>query len=146
MPGLYTALHGVNPMALDLLTILGFIGDGHIPRFRDCYLDAERKRICIHTRTGGGNRAQYEKKLYKPDPDTGKTYTGPWNDDLRGVPGFISDEDMEFDTTYATFYYHFPDKYADLLTLFCKDVGHVDTPEEKWKTLFAKLKDGSANK
>lgn len=45
---LYNMIHGVNPAAPVLLSILG-INSSNIPRFRDCYWTGEH--IAIYTRT-----------------------------------------------------------------------------------------------
>jgi hypothetical protein len=67
-----------------------------IPRFRDAFVrwnsDKTEPELIIFTRTGGGNREDYEE---------GITY-------LRSLPGYLRDADDEFDATYALFYYQCP--------------------------------------
>src|SRR5678809_1375157 len=82
----YNLVHGENGLASVLLIALGLTRET-IPRYRDCWWDG--KFICVHTRTGGGNREAYEEQ----------------NDQLRHVDGFSHDEDDSFDCTYATFYF-----------------------------------------
>lgn len=141
---LYNMLFGINEMAPALLAALSITHD-QVPRFRDCYLDGEKKRIVIHTRTGGGNRDYYESlescRDHYPEyfRGEGDDPTGPWNCDLRKHPQFIYDEDDDFDSTYADFYFSFPPDYADDLTALCEKV-ETHRPSEKWQALFAALK------
>lgn len=117
---LYNMLHGVNPMAQVLLAALG-IDRGDVPRFRDCYWNGEH--ICIYTRTGGGNREDYESE----------------NTALTLRDGYVRDEDDEFDSTYATFYFAPSPKLKDALTA----VPAADaTPAQKWESLFTRLQSG----
>jgi hypothetical protein len=134
---LYNALFGKNPLSTTFLKVLGLTED-KVPRFRDCYLDDDR--IVVYTRTGGGNRDYYENEEScrenfpeyfgegKEEPD------GPWNDDLRAHPCFISDEDSDFDSTYAYFYFKYPDEYAEDLKAIAK-TDRSWTPSDKWKSL-----------
>ena len=135
---LYNHMFGVNSNALTLLKILGTSEEG-VPRFRDCFIT--EGKICIHTRTGGGNREYYEseeacRENYPGDFGGDDAPCGPWNADLRALPGFISDEDDDFDSTYANFYYEFPAAYADDLKALELDAPDY-LPSEKWKMLFA---------
>lgn len=139
---LYNMLFGVNEMAPTLLAALG-INEGNVPRFRDCYLDTEKKRIVIHTRTGGGNRDFYESEEScrdnHPEYFTGKDKpSGPWNADMRKHPQFLYDRDDDFDATYADFYFSFPPDLAADLTALCENV-ETHRPSEKWQALFAAL-------
>jgi hypothetical protein len=81
---------GVDKHADRLLDMLGV---GHIPRYRDCYL--EDKYICILTRTGGGNREEYDAA----------------NDAMCANQHFSHERDAEFDSTYAEFFYKVPDEH-----------------------------------
>lgn len=136
---LYNALFGVNPHAPMLLGFLG-ITPGDVPRFRDCY--AEGGRIVIHTRTGGGNRAWYDNaECYREE--TGEDGEGPWNDDLRALPGFVRDEDGDFDSTYANFYYEPPEDVAKLVSQLGEIGG--DNPSERWQRLFGAMREGRDN-
>jgi hypothetical protein len=112
---LYNSLFGVNNKAGILLGVLG-LRLGQIPRFRDAFLSDGK--IAIYTRTGGGNREYYENesacRANYPERFVGDdSPSGPWNQDLREVPGFLYDENDDYDSTYATFYYKFPDEYAE---------------------------------
>jgi hypothetical protein len=85
---LYNMVMGENPAAMDLLKVLG-LDKASIPRYRDCWLTADRKHIDLLTRTGGGNRADYPGEI----------------DALRQVPGFERDYDDEADPTFMHFLY-----------------------------------------
>ena len=87
---LYNILFGVNPDADTILAIIG-IKKEDIPRFRDVYtLKINRSAaVDIYTRTGGGNREEYEEE----------------NKQLCAHENFLYDEDDEGDSTYAHFYF-----------------------------------------
>ena len=110
---LYNMLHGVNPLAGVLMKMLD-IGPGDVPRFRDCYFNGEH--IIIYTRTGGGNREEYEAE----------------NDAMCGLPGYVRDEDDEFDSTYASFYYEVPEQF-NLLMDKLKSMAQKQTQSERWQ-------------
>jgi hypothetical protein len=146
---LYNMLFGVQSTSGVALAMLG-AREGDVPRFRDAYLtlsDGGDPRIVIHTRTGGGNRNYYEsaeacRDNYpeyfgnegKEDP------AGPWNADLRKLPGFLYDRDDDFDCTYADFHYSVPEAHREAVTSFLKDHGTPATPAERWQSLFAALR------
>ena len=120
---LYNMLFGTNPAADFLLAMLGI--DRSFPgRFRDCYLDGDH--IVVYTRTGGGNREVYEDA----------------NEAMHTVPGFVSDEDDDFDCTYAHFRYQVPEKFKAEIEIL-RDLGAGRDPRESWNNLFAKLNDPS---
>lgn len=118
---LYNALFGVNKFSHVLLQILD-ISPLDVPRFRDCYLNEAGDQIVIFTRTGGGNREEYEAQ----------------NEALRRCPGFIIDEDDTLDPTYAKFHYRVPETYKHV-TMAIKEQGGVNDPTEKFKALLDKL-------
>jgi len=119
---LYNTLFGVNELAPVLLKCLNL--DAYdVPRFRDCFF-AKDNTICIHTRTGGGNREEYESE----------------NEWLASHEYYIYDEDDEYDCTYANFYFHYPKEFEEDLTALAGNViTHV--PSEKWKMLFEAMKE-----
>jgi len=119
---LYNMLFGRNPSADILLAMLG-ITQAEVPRFRDCFLD-DQNHIVIHTRTGGGNRDDYESQ----------------NTALTLVPGYISDSDDDFDCTYADFLYAIPEKFRAECEML-RDMGAQRDPGAAWQDLFAKLSD-----
>lgn len=115
---LYNLIHGVNPMAGVLMSALG-LNPTQVPRFRDCYWNG--KHIVVYTRTGGGNRDDYESEI----------------DRLRAVAGFERDEDDDFDCTYASFYFT---PAPDLSEAFSRLSAEDATPEQKWTRFFDDLK------
>lgn len=140
---LYNSLFGVNLLAPMLLAMLG-LKEHDVPRFRDCYFDGEN--ICVYTRTGGGNRDAYEspgrRKANYPDlyPTDEAVNAGPFNRDLRMVPEYVYDDDDDYDSTYATFYFKVPERFA-----WFKEwaADKTERPAAKrWEDFFAKVEDG----
>ena len=119
----YNLVHGENPMAHILLGLLG-LTRGDVPRYRDCYWTGEY--ICVHTRTGGGNRESYQDG----------------NDGLVMLPTYVRDEDDDFDSTYANFYFTVPETFAWAIPqLQAADA----TPQQKWESFFSKLQASDKN-
>jgi len=126
MSGLYNNLFRVDSEYRKLLCIIK-INEDEIPRFRDCYYlkrSAEDGGDCIviHTRTGGGNRDDYEDE----------------NEGLTRSKYYQKDEDDDFDCTYADFYYSIPDEYVVDLKEIYSDIDTI-TPAEKWQILFNEM-------
>lgn len=90
---LYNLLFGKNPNTELVLALIG-LKECDIERFRDCGIDFDNKQIWVHTRTGGGNRESYPNGI------------------LTGNPYYLGDEDCEGDSTYANYYFRFPDEIA----------------------------------
>lgn len=99
---LYNMLFGVNPLTKDVLSALKLDSET-IPRFRDAYFDHVENRLVVFTRTGGGNRDYYENSIEED-------YEGPTNLDLKNHPNYLTDEDDDFDSTYAYFYFSIPEE------------------------------------
>ena len=94
---LYNTLFGVDQTAADVLGLLG-IEAAAVPRFRDAYVDWSEGSstdpvLVLLTRTGGGNRP---------------TYAGE-NEALTRLPGYRSDRDDAFDSTFALFLFDVPE-------------------------------------
>jgi len=132
---LYNMIHGFNPLAGVLLRVLDVTPD-RIPRFRDCYFNGEH--IVIYTRTGGGNRDYYDSRETTDSED----YDGPFNDDLRALPGFVRDEDDDYDSTYASFYFTVPEQFTYLLDKL-KSMAQKETQSERWEASLEKIKTAS---
>ena len=139
---LYNMLFGVHGEAPIVLHMLG-ITEHHVPRFRSAYI--ENGRLVLYTRTGGGNRDFYESEEccrgnYPEYFDGEDEPSGPWNCDLRNIQGFLYDQDDDFDSTYAYFYYSPPDEYkADI-----EGIGEESrSPSAQWDKLLSSL--GSQN-
>lgn len=67
------------------------------PRFRDVDVNSEKPIVKVTTRSGGGNREEYEKD----------------NEYVSSFEGFLSDKDASWDCTYAIFKYEIPDRSLD---------------------------------
>ena len=146
---LYNLLFGTNPFSSVLLQMLGTAA-GDIPRYRDCYLSEDGTEIIIHTRTGGGNRDMYEHedaaRANYPEYFDGKNDpNGPWNADIRKIPGFKYDADDDFDSTYADWHFTVPEAFKPQVELL-KDLGAVSNPSERWQSLLADLRSGDTTK
>lgn len=118
---MYNMLFGVNGASPLLLGALGLKADD-VPRFRNCFIQGEN--IVIYTRTGGPNRDRFD------------------NSPLEEHPLFVESEDDNFDCTYASFYFKFPEQYKAELEAIVK--GDHIKPSEQWEALMAGLKEGAA--
>jgi len=112
---LYRMIRGYNPLVSVIFQMMDIESPEGIPRFRDAYFKwkdiyKQEPIIVILTRTGGGNRETYESPHLRVDG--GCHYMGPFNSDMRKLSGFIEDENDEFDSTYALFYYKVPEDYV----------------------------------
>ena len=125
---LYNMLFGTNPFSSVLLQMLGITSDD-VPRYRDCYLNEDGTEIIVHTRTGGGNREDYE------DGNAAMTL----------VPGYKFDADDDFDCTYADFHYAVPESFKEQVALL-KDLGAVSNPSERWQEVLDGLRKGDTSK
>ena len=97
---LYNAIHGMNAATFFVLPVLGKHPDLY-PRFRDCFVRDEEHpehdgRIQVYTRVGGGNREGWQDCI----------------DELRAMPGYVTDYDDSFDSTFATFVFDVPEQWA----------------------------------
>lgn len=122
---LYNMIHGVNPLAGVLMKMLD-IEPGDVPRFRDCYFNGEH--IVIYTRTGGGNREAYEAE----------------NNAMCELPGYVRDEDDDYDSTYANFYYEVPEQFHLLIDKL-KSMAQKQTQAERWEAALEHIKTASPN-
>ena len=117
---LYNLLFGQNPASDFILATLG-LTSAEVGRFRDAFVT--EAKIAIYTRTGGGNREAYQDS----------------NQFLQDHPLYLSDCDDEFDSTYATFYFGFPELWrAELLAL----QGEAFNPSERWTKKIESIKEG----
>jgi hypothetical protein len=87
-------INGVNQATFFILPMLGEKHPDTYPRFRDCYIEDDK--ICIYTRVGGGNRncGYGEEELYKH-------------------PNFLTTEDDDYDSTYASYYFSVPNEWKN---------------------------------
>ena len=88
---MYNMLFGQNPNSDIVLALIG-LKESDIERYRDCGLEntGDEYLIYVYTRTGGRNREDYPNEL------------------LTENEYYIRDEDDEFDSTYATYYFNIP--------------------------------------
>lgn len=98
---LYNLINNMNPAPYFILPMLGKHPDEY-PRFRDCFIaDADHpeydNHIHLYTRTGGGNRAKYEKE----------------NETIRKIKGFVTDYDDSFDSTFAHWVFKVPERWQE---------------------------------
>lgn len=104
---------GVNPFAGVLMRVVGLPEPSKIARLRDCFVDKEGYVVAL-TRTGGGNRTDYEES----------------NRALEQVPGFVDGLDWETDRTYALWRYRVPEKYAELVAALARCGAQYDLTEK----------------
>lgn len=113
---MYGMLFGESESAGVLLAVIG-LSKTDFYRYRDCYLD-EKGRIAVYTRGGGGNRGCYCDADYVKDEERTVEFAGEKHREgcvvvthsiNREHPCYLSDEDDDFDSTYATFYFRVPE-------------------------------------
>lgn len=133
---LYNMLFGTHPLASVLLCSLNLAGSA-VPRVRDCMPSDEAREIVILTRTGGGNRDFYDnpEQHKRAHPDSG--YEGPWNSDLRSHPCYLRDDDDDFDSTYARFYFSVPPAFEPMLTVLNDHLRRRANPRDMRDALVA---------
>ena len=109
---LYNMVMGNHPLAGELLGILGYDQETvhQIPRFRDVYLYPGEIRLL--TRTGGGNRPDYEDA----------------NTLLTMRPNFLRDWDDQYDSTFAWWAYSFPEDWTEQLNMLVEKI-QQDRPD-----------------
>lgn len=116
---LYNQLFGESSIADTLLFTLGLTRED-CGRFRDCFIFKDN--IVIYTRNGGGNRDEYQYVF----------------DEFAEHPNYISDEDDDFDCTYARIYFSFPEKFKKELEDLAA-MNPSEDPTTKWENLLKKL-------
>jgi len=120
---MYNLVFGTNQMSDAILATLGLTRD-NCGRFRDC--GVARGEIWVYTRNGGGNRDEYQDTL----------------DALAEHPCYLRDEDDDFDCTYCTIYFRFPEPFANALNAL--DGGEAFDPSARWQQAIAAIKKGEA--
>lgn len=142
---LYNMLFGENPLSSIVLGALG-VTESDVPRFRDAYFDARASRLVIHTRTGGDNREYYGSEAQCRDnyPEyftVEEPPSGPWNSDLRAIPGFLFDRDDDFDCTYADWFYSVPDSHKAIFDAIRDILGGAEPkPADRWQAVLDELR------
>ena len=108
---MYNMVFGTNKAGAAILATLG-LTPGAFGRYRDAGV-ADGK-IFVYTRCGGGNREGYQEVF----------------DEMAEHPCFEYDDDDDFDCTYCTFYFRFPDEFAEDLAKL--DSGEPFEPSKRW--------------
>lgn len=127
MSGLYNSVMGQHPLAPALVGVLqGYEPRTRFGRFRDAWPERdpenpEKILIRVHTRNGGSNRQDHQAEILS----------------MRAHPWYHHDADMDWDNTYADFYFEVKDE--DLTHM----LGHiatdpVDVPA-RWREAIDKL-------
>jgi hypothetical protein len=149
---LYNLLFGVNPLSGLLLAMVSLKRED-VGRFRDTYVEKTendptksefdssngggRWILCVYTRNGGGNRDCWEGAgKYGPECSCVgciATYR------LPAHPLYLSDEDDDFDNTYATFKFQIPGQFYPFLEELNLNSSEETKPRERWDRLLNKL-------
>ena len=113
---LYNMLFGRNSHSALLLAVLG-LREVDVPRFRDVHTEDEGRKIAVYTRMGGGNRGHWDG--YEGGGGADCACPGCRAEHVLGrAPGYLYDEDDDFDSTYATYYFATPEAFiADVAAL-----------------------------
>jgi hypothetical protein len=132
MSGLYNVVHGRNPNAAVLHQMLQQVQPFDAGRLRDAWVEKQSDVVVIrlHTRNGGGNRGDYQDAITS-------MIEHPW---------FAYDEDLEYDNTYADFYFVVPvdNEIIPLPILMTIAVDPVDM-SAKWQEAIADLERGKTS-
>jgi hypothetical protein len=131
---MYGAMFGENSASDTILATLELTRKD-VGRFRDAYV--ANGEIVIYTRNGGGNREcwNWNKDMEDGECDCPGCII---NYRLPKHPLYIRDEDGEFDSTYATIYFKFPEEYATALAAL--DSGEPWDPDKRWLDLIESIK------
>lgn len=132
---LYNMTCGNNPLFGLYARILETVAPlPSIPRFRDMYTREcdGGVQIVIYTRTGGGNRDDYEDE----------------NGAMAAHPLFVCDFDDEYDPTFAHFVYSVPEKYEQSLLRVHRageGIPKLSTPADKFQRALDGIRGESKN-
>ena len=106
---LYNAIHGENPAGEILVTILQETATGpfRVGRYRDAWVEAEGDipMIRVHTRNGGGNRECWGEDCDDMNDVHSEDCLCWAIASLQAHPWYVRDEDDDFDSSYADFYF-----------------------------------------
>jgi hypothetical protein len=135
---MYNLIFGSNPLGPTLLAMLKLDGVG---RYRDAFVSDGM--IAVYTRNGGGNRecwSVYDDSNYVEGEGCG--CVGCFMEyQVMKHPNYLSDQDDEFDSTYATIYYSFPEEWKEFLEQL--DSGEPFEPDKRWLDALDALKEGT---
>jgi hypothetical protein len=117
---MYNMVCGVNSLAPLLLHLIN-LSATDFPRIRDVYY--EDGCVVVFTRTGGGNREDYQDDI----------------DRIRAHPDFVEDWDDDFDSTYMNFKFLLPEKSKQILSEFLEDIKNHPDNEEPMKKFLKRI-------
>ncbi len=117
---LYNMMCGTNPAAGRLLAAIN-LDPNTIPRFRDVWINEDMTEITVHTRTGGGNRDDYEEQ----------------NDAMAAHPLYLRD----FDSTFADFTFRLPEEEKAKLLAEIAEATKDTPPDHKDQIMAAITKE-----
>jgi hypothetical protein len=125
---MYNMVFGENRMGPAILATLG-LSTGDFMRYRDCHV--ANGKIAVYTRMGGNNREMWRDEATNEDR----------YDKLTSHKHYLDDQDDDFDNTYATFYFGFPEEFAE-------DLKKLDSrvefdPDQRWHDALNALKQAS---
>lgn len=115
---MYSMLFGRNAIAPVLLAMLDIDQGGAwvSGRFRDAFLSPDGTEIHLYTRNGGGNREHWDDEAEEGEGCRCTGCVAAYH--LPKHPNYISDEDDDFDNTYATFVFSVPEEYREITAAF----------------------------
>lgn len=117
------SLYGMlNPESSDRSVLLAVIGFPDVGRYRDAWVEKDEGGpvLAVYTRNGGGNRESYSDVI----------------DDLQNHPQYLSDEDDDYDCTYATFRFRVPDEFREVAEQIAGDRVNMS---DRWQEFIAAL-------
>lgn len=132
----YNMIFGNNPLYKVILATLD-LTENDVGRFRDVFIT--EGKIAVYTRNGGNNRQHFEFSY--PEEEEGEDCPCPgcfMTYRAHRHSNYLYDRDDEFDNTYATIYYSFPDEYAEDLKQL--DTDETFDPSQRWLDFIEALK------
>lgn len=127
---LYNMLFGSNPAAPALIASLGLTPNDFV-RLRDAYISDGK--IAVYTRMGGGNYECWCEDEAEGNKCMGcRLRAGP-----EQHPLYLHGEDDDFDCTYRTLYFSFPEEYKRELEALGS--GATIDPSQRWLEMLEAL-------
>lgn len=103
---LYNMVHWKSPIWFVILSMI-WLNENNIWRYRDVFIDLEKNEILVLTRMWWWNRTYFEKEIKE----------------LQSNEFYISDDDADFDSTYAWFNFKIPEEFkVDLSLIWDKNL------------------------
>jgi len=137
----------------DVVLLLVGLRPDDVGRFRDAWVERTEPgqlRVAVYTRNGGGNRDHWA--LSYPETSEGPYCVCPGciiTHRLPSNPLYLSDEDDDFDSTYATVYFRLPTEAeaaafglrADVIRAAAETLaGPVVDMDERWSEALETLR------